>query len=91
MPARFPVLVDFEVNGRTIKAILWANRNGFFYVLDRETGRFLLGKEFATQTWAQGLDDSGHPIRVPGHGAVTRGTVGLSRRHRRLELVVAVV
>ena len=59
------MLVDFEVNGRTIKAILWANRNGFFYVLDRETGRFLLGKEFATQTWAQGLDDNGHPIRVP--------------------------
>ena len=62
---QIPVLVDFEVNGRTIKAILWANRNGFFYVLDRETGRFLLGKEFATQTWAQGLDDNGHPIRVP--------------------------
>ena len=44
--------------------MLWANRNGFFYVLDRETGRFLLGAEYAKQTWAQGLDDSGRPIRL---------------------------
>jgi alcohol dehydrogenase (cytochrome c) len=45
--------------------MLWANRNGFFYVLDRETGQFLLAKEYAKQTWAQGIDDSGRPIRVP--------------------------
>ncbi|MXY16481.1 MAG: PQQ-dependent dehydrogenase, methanol/ethanol family [Acidobacteria bacterium] len=60
-----PVLVDMEVGGRTQKLMLFANRNGFFYVLDRETGRFVQGWEFAVQTWAQGLDDSGRPIRVP--------------------------
>ena len=62
---QIPVLVDLDVNGTTVKAMLWANRNGFFYVLDRVTGRFLRGAEFAKQTWAQGLDDSGRPIRVP--------------------------
>ena len=60
-----PVLVDTEFCGRERKLMLWANRNGFFYVLDRETGQFLLGEEYAEQTWAQGLDDSGRPIREP--------------------------
>ena len=60
-----PVLVDTEFGGRERKLMLWANRNGFFYVLDRETGQFLLGEEYAEQTWAQGLDDSGRPIREP--------------------------
>ena len=60
-----PVLVDLEVGGRVQKLMLFANRNGFFYALDRETGRFLLAREYATQTWAQGIDDSGRPIRVP--------------------------
>ena len=60
-----PVLVDMVVGGRVQKLMLFANRNGFFYALDRETGRFLLAREYATQTWAQGIDDSGRPIRVP--------------------------
>ena len=68
-----PVLVDLDVGGQTIKALLFANRNGFFYVLDRATGRFLRGKEFAKQTWAQGLDDSGRPIRVPNMEPTTEG------------------
>ena len=54
-----------QFRGRERKLILWANRNGFFYVLDRETGQFLLATEYAKQTWAQGIDDSGRPIRVP--------------------------
>jgi glucose dehydrogenase len=36
------------------KLVYWAHRNGFYYVLDRETGKFLHGKAFATQTWAKG-------------------------------------
>ena len=60
-----PVLVDMVIGGRERKLMLFANRNGFFYVLDRETGRFVQGREYAMQTWAQGLDDSGRPIRVP--------------------------
>ena len=45
--------------------MLWANRNGFYYVLDRATGRFLTGRPFVRVTWAEGLDDSGRPIETP--------------------------
>ncbi len=57
-----PVLADIQWQGRPLKAILWANRNGFFYVLDRVTGKFLLGQPFVKVNWASGLDESGRPI-----------------------------
>ena len=63
---QIPVLVDREFRGRPRKLMLWGNRNAFFYVLDRETGEFLLGKPFAKQTWAKGLDENGRPIKLPG-------------------------
>jgi len=53
------------VRGKKHKAVLFGNRNAFYYVLDRNTGKFLAGKEFARQTWARGLDDSGRPIVLP--------------------------
>ena len=62
---QIPVLVDAEWKGKLRKLIFWAHRAGFFYVLDRQTGEFLLGKPFATQTWAKGLDEKGRPIRMP--------------------------
>src|SRR5512133_922320 len=49
-------------------------RNGFFYVLDRASGEFLLGKPFIRQTWASGLDDQGHPVHVPGVRPSAEGT-----------------
>ena len=42
-----PVLADITFQGAPVKALMWANRNGLFYVLDRVTGKFLLGKPFA--------------------------------------------
>ena len=60
-----PVLVDMEWQGRPRKLMLWANRNGFFYVLDRVTGQFLLGKAFVKQTWNLGFDEKGRPIKNP--------------------------
>ena len=60
-----PLLVDMEFDGRPRKLMLWPNRNAFFYVLDRESGEFLLGSPFAMQTWAKGLDERGRPIRIP--------------------------
>ena len=39
-----PVLADIEFRGTATKVMMWANRNGYFYVLDRVTGEFLLGK-----------------------------------------------
>ena len=61
-----PVLADVSWQGRPRKVMLFANRNGFFYVLDRTNGQFLLGKAFTKVTWADGLDAKGRPIRT-GH------------------------
>jgi alcohol dehydrogenase (cytochrome c) len=69
-----PVLVDGEWKGAPRKLIYWAHRGGFFYVLDRETGKFLFGTPFAKQTWAKGLDASGHPIVLPNTEPSTEGT-----------------
>lgn len=70
---QIPVLVDYPANdGSTLKLMLWANRNGFFYVLDRETGRFINGQPFVDVNWADGLDDNGRPVQTPQPpGAVT--------------------
>jgi alcohol dehydrogenase (cytochrome c) len=57
-----PVLLDAEFRGQPRKLMLFANRNAFYYVLDRVTGEYLAGKQFARQTWAKGLDDKGRPI-----------------------------
>jgi len=56
-----PVLADIEWQGTRRKAMLFANRNGMFYVLDRTTGEFLLGKPFTKVTWNTGLDAKGRP------------------------------
>jgi len=58
-----PVLVDMQWQGQPRKLLLQANRNGFFYVLDRTNGQFLLGKQFLKNlNWAKGLDEKGRPI-----------------------------
>ncbi len=72
--AQVPVLTEIEIRGKMRRVILWANRNGFYYVLDRETGEFLFGKEFVKQTWAKGLDDKGRPIKIPNTGPSRQGT-----------------
>ena len=67
-----PVLADFPAqDGGTLKLMLWGNRNGFFYVLDRETGQFINGQAFIEQTWAEGLDDNGRPIFIPQEPGTT--------------------
>jgi alcohol dehydrogenase (cytochrome c) len=58
---QIPVLVDADIEGSKRKLMAWANRNGFYYLLDRSTGKFLLGTPFAKQTWADGLDSNGRP------------------------------
>ena len=60
-----PVLLDAALEGEPRKLLLFPNRNGFYYVLDRVTGEFLVGKPFARQTWAIGLDEDGRPIENP--------------------------
>jgi alcohol dehydrogenase (cytochrome c) len=70
-----PVLADITWQGQPRKVMLWANRNGFFYVLDRATGKFLLGKPFVEVNWADGFDEVGRPKRVPGKVPTPEGTV----------------
>lgn len=60
-----PVLVDTLWNGSPRQLMLWANRNGFFYVLDRVTGDFLAGSPFVDLNWASGLDANGRPLQTP--------------------------
>jgi alcohol dehydrogenase (cytochrome c) len=62
---QIPVLADMKWKGKPSKLMMWANRNGFFYVLDRETGKFLLGEPYIKVNWASGLDPTGRPIQTP--------------------------
>jgi len=59
---QIPVLADLPWKGSVRRVLLFANRNGFFYVLDRKTGEYLLGKPFVKVTWTSGLDAKGRPI-----------------------------
>jgi len=62
---QIPVLADAMWSGKMRKLMFWANRNGFFYVLDRTNGEFLSGHPFVKVNWASGLDDSGRPVQTP--------------------------
>jgi alcohol dehydrogenase (cytochrome c) len=53
-----PVLADWPSR----KVVMVANRNGFFYVLDRRTGELILGKPFTDTTWAREIGKDGRPI-----------------------------
>ena len=70
-----PVLINATVRGQQRKLIAMANRNGFYYLLDRITGEFLLGTPYAKQTWAKGLDDSGRPLLLPNSAPSVQGTL----------------
>lgn len=57
------VLADIDVRGTRTKALLNANRNGFFYVLDRTNGKLLAANQYVrTLNWATGIDERGRPI-----------------------------
>ena len=72
-----PSLVDAEWAGKPRKLMVQANRNGFFYVLDRTNGKFLLGRQYTKKlTWATGLTPEGRPIVAPGQEPTPQGTKG---------------
>ncbi len=73
--AHVPVLFDASIRGRTRKVVAVANRNAFYYVLDRRTGEFLAGNAYAKQTWAKGLDDRGRPVVLPGSEPTEEGAM----------------
>lgn len=59
-------MAELEIKGKKRKVIMQAPKNGFFYVLDRETGEFLSGEAIGYQNWTTGLDANGRPIEVEG-------------------------
>ncbi len=56
-----PVLVDAPFAGKPSKLLIQASRNGYYFVLDRSTGKNLLTTTFAPANWASGLDSKGQP------------------------------
>jgi alcohol dehydrogenase (cytochrome c) len=68
-----PVLLNSSFKGRPRKLVVTPNRNGFHYVLDRETGEFLLAKPYVKQTWVKEIDAKGRPIMNPGQDPTTEG------------------
>lgn len=69
-----PLLVDAVFHGRKRHLLLQANRNGFFYVLDRITGQFLMAKPFVHKlTWARGITPDGRPEVLPGTEPTLKG------------------
>jgi alcohol dehydrogenase (cytochrome c) len=69
------VLADLEIGGRARKTLITANRNGFYYVLDRVTGEFLHAQAYAKQTWARGIDAKGRPEVLPNTAPTPEGNL----------------
>ena len=63
------VFIDYPVDGKKVPALMQANRNGFFYVIDRATGKLLNAKQYVDGVnWATGIDmKTGMPIEAPGN------------------------
>jgi alcohol dehydrogenase (cytochrome c) len=67
------VLADLPIGGRVRKTLITANRNGFFYVLDRTNGAFIQAKPYVTTTWAKAVDNKGRPIEEPNQRPTPEG------------------
>ena len=71
--AHVPVLADLKVQGQPHKVIMMANRNGFFYTLDRETGKLLVAKPFIDgSNWAKEIGKDGRPIVLDNVGTAEK-------------------
>jgi alcohol dehydrogenase (cytochrome c) len=70
-----PMLFDATIQGKPRKVVAVANRNAYYYVLDRSTGEYLVGAPYAKQTWSTGLDDKGRPVLVPGKDPTENGNL----------------
>jgi alcohol dehydrogenase (cytochrome c) len=62
-----PVLGEIPINGQPRKVVMFANRNGFFYTIDRTTGKPIVAKPFVETTWAKEIGPDGRPVMLPGH------------------------
>lgn len=69
-----PVLMDLTVKGQPVKAVVQADRNGYFYALDRTNGKLLAAAPYTKITWSTGIDAKGRPQIVPGLDPSEEGT-----------------
>jgi len=69
-----PVLGELPIGGQRRKVVMFANRNGFFYTLDRATGKVIVAKPFVETTWAKEIGPDGRPMLLPGHLPDEEGT-----------------
>jgi alcohol dehydrogenase (cytochrome c) len=73
---QMPILVDAPFKGRQRKLMLWGNRNGYYYILDRATGEFLQATQFISQVnWAKSIDAKGRPIINPEVAPSVQGSL----------------
>lgn len=72
---QIPVLIDGTVDGEERRLVALANRNAFYYLIDRETGEFVHASEYSKQTWAAGIDATGRPIVLPNTEPTEEGTL----------------
>ena len=82
-----PILADITIAGQPRKVLMFANRNGFYYTLDRTNGRVILAKPFVQTTWAKEIGRDGRPMLEAGShtGRDRRNHVpGHHRRHQLL-------
>jgi alcohol dehydrogenase (cytochrome c) len=70
-----PILADLTINGQLRKTVMFANRNGFYYTLDRTNGRVIVARPFVQTTWAKAIDAQGRPMLEPGHTPDEKGEV----------------
>jgi alcohol dehydrogenase (cytochrome c) len=71
-----PVLLDINWKGQPRKLLVQANRNGFLYILDRQTGKLLQGTPFVKKlTWAKGIGEDGRPILNPNQTPSPEGSL----------------
>ncbi len=68
-----PVLIDYQHNGRMVKAVVMANRNGYYYALERATGKLLVAKAYTKVTWSDGIGPNGRPILISGQDPTETG------------------
>ncbi len=70
-----PVLASLTLNGRTVKAVIQANRNGYFYALDRTNGKLLHARAYTKVTWADGIRPDGKPVLIAGQEPTAEGNL----------------
>ncbi|NNC63863.1 MAG: PQQ-dependent dehydrogenase, methanol/ethanol family, partial [Gammaproteobacteria bacterium] len=70
-----PILADIEIEGEQRGVVMFANRNGFYYTLDRATGELLVAEPFVRTTWAEEIGVDGRPILLPGHTPTEDGEI----------------